>query len=562
MGVPKDMVAINLDHPGEQKFGDYFTNVAMILFKSLGATTKSPLELAQKIAEKIQEDLKSSKETYIERVEAVQPGFINFYLTKKFFTDSVAEVLEKNMWFGKTTGLWNKKIIIEYTDPNAFKQFHIGHLMSNAIGESLSRIFEFQDAKMTRAVYGSDVGRNVAMCIWGIRQLKDEFPENGTLSEQVTFIGKAYVLGATAFEENEQAKAEIQALNRTIYEKSDEEINRVYNWGKEVSVKHFNEMFTKLGTRFDHTFWESEVADEGKMIVLNALEKGIFEESDRAIIFRGENYGLHNRVFINSQGLPTYEAKELGLTKKKFEINDFTQSVVITGNEQTDYYKVVLKAIEMIYPEIAQRTKHITHGLMRFASGKMSSRKGNVVTGESFIEDVEEIIKEKIKDRDYTDAEKKDIIEKVAIGAIKYSILRQSPGKDIIFDEDQSLSFEGDSGPYLQYTYVRAKSILAKAEKEGITPKAHNGTAEISNVEKLLYMFPEMVERAAHDYAPNYIATYLIALAAEFNSYYAQNKIVDSKDTESPYRVALTEAVAHVLKNGLHILGIQAPEKM
>jgi arginyl-tRNA synthetase len=563
LGVPKDMAPIILDHPPEERHGEYSTNIAMVLFKTLGASSKSPFELAQNIAEKIQAELKDQKNSYIENVKAMEPGFVNFHLNKKFFMDSVAEILEKKMWYGKTSDQWRKKAIIEYTDPNAFKQFHIGHLMSNAIGESLSRIFEFQDAKMTRAVYGSDVGRNVAMCIWGIKQLKHEFPADADLSTQVAFIGKAYVLGAQAHEENPQAKTEIQELNRIIYERSNVEVNKIYDWGKEVSEKHFNEMFKKLGTRFDYTFWESQVADEGKMIVLAHQEKGIFIESEGAIIFPGEKFGLHNRVFINSQGLPTYEAKELGLTKKKFELDDFIESIVITANEQTDYFKVVLKALEQMYPEIAHRTRHISHGMMRFATGKMSSRKGNIITGESLIADAEEMILEKIKERKFTDAEKKEVAEKVAIGAIKYSVLRQSIGKDIIFDEEKSLSFEGDSGPYLQYAYVRAKSVLAKAEKEGIKPMPERKiSAEVSHMEKLLYMFPEIVSRAALEYAPNYIATYLILLAAEFNSFYNRIIIIDKKDPESPYKVALTEAVSWVMRNGLHLLGIEAPERM
>jgi arginyl-tRNA synthetase len=266
--------------------------------------------------------------------------------------------------------------------------------------------------------------------------------------------------------------------------------------------------------------------------------------------------------------LPTYETKDVGLAKKKSELEkNLTASIIVTANEQNDYFKVIFKALEFIFPEYAKISKHIGHGMIRFSSGKMSSRKGNVITGESLISEVEEMVKEKVKDRDYSESEKKDIVEKVAIGAIKYSILRQAIGGDIVFDFDKSISFEGDSGPYLQYSYVRAKSVLEKAQNLGIMNSVgawllQNSLGEISSLERMLYRFPEIAERAGREYAPHYLATYLIELAGAFNNFYANEKIVDEKDSDSPYRVALTEAFSTVMKNGLNLLGIMVPEKM
>lgn len=563
LGLPEGMVEVAVDHPAEEKFGDYSTNVAMILMKEMGATAKNPLDLAKKISEKINELIKTKKNIYLEKAEAVAPGFVNIFLTKKFFTESIVEVLEKGSDFGKNTKLWNKKIIIEYTDPNPFKQFHIGHLMSNAIGESLSRILAFENGKITRACYQGDVGMHVAKAMWGILKLKSELPESGSVAEKTEFLGKAYVSGANAFEDDENAKKEIQDLNQKIYDKSDEEINALYEWGRKASLEHFDEIYEKLGSHFNQFIFESEVVDDGLQIVQTGLDKGIFEKSDGAVIFPGEKFGLHNRVFINSQGLPTYETKELGLTKKKFELDNFDESVVVTASEQSDYFKVIIKTLEQIYPEIARRMKHISHGMMRFSSGKMSSRKGNVVTGESLLEDLEEMALEKMKERDIPEKKKKEIAIKIAVGAIKYSILRQSSGKDIIFDPENALSFEGDSGPYIQYTYVRVNSIMKKAKKEGIesNPEAPSGVEELG-LQKLIYKFPEIVERSAKDYASNYITTYITELSSAFNTYYAKNKILDDKDPASPYRLSLAQAVGLTLRNGLELLGISAPEEM
>ena len=297
------------------------------------------------------------------------------------------------------------------------------------------------------------------------------------------------------------------------------------------------------------------------------MAKGVFEKSEGAIVFKGEQYGLHTRVFVTSQGLPTYETKELGLTKRKIEVYPFDLSIVVTANEQNDYFKVLLKVIEFVFPAIANKMRHISHGFLRLTSGKMSSRKGSVVTGESLIKEMEEMIDAKIAERDLTADEKKTIRQKVAIAAIKFTILKQSSGSDIIFDPEKSLSFEGDSGPYLQYSAVRAQSVLHKAQKEGVVVAKGKISAEkipenISDFEKLLSRFPDITERATVELAPQKIVTYLLELASAFNAYYANNKIVDATDQFSSYKVALTQSFVQIMTSGLLLLGISVPEKM
>jgi arginyl-tRNA synthetase len=291
----------------------------------------------------------------------------------------------------------------------------------------------------------------------------------------------------------------------------------------------------------------------------------IFEESDGAIVFKAEKYDpkLHTRVFITREGLPTYETKELGLTEEKFKTDPaLNLSIIVTANEQADYMKVVARAVSLIHPEHAKKMFHITHGMMRFVGGKMSSRKGNVVTGESLLNDARDAILEKMTDRDFGNEEREKIASAVGVSAIKYSILKQSTGGDIIYDFKSSISSEGDSGPYLQYSFARAKSILEKAKKEDILPDPHAFPPEIFEVEKLLYKFPEIVLRSAKEYEPHYIANYLIEVARAFNSFYGNNLIVDKKDKNSGYKIALTYAFSFVMKTGLHLLGIQAPAKM
>ena len=533
-GAKADQFSVEI--PSDKKFGDYSTNVAMVL-------KKNPNEIAKKI-----------KSTLFKKVE-IKNGFINFFVADDVFLKRLKKV---NKSFGQGKELKDKKVILDYTDPNIFKEFHIGHLMSNAIGESLSRIFEFEGAEVKRVCYQSDVGLHVAKAIWGI--MKTGMDVNNMT---IDVLGQAYTIGSLDYEESEEAKKAINEINKKVYDRSDPKINEIYEKGKKTSMDSFYEIYKKLGTEFDYIILESETGELGKKIVEEGLEKGIFAKGENgAIIFKGEQFGLHTRVFINFEGLPTYEAKDLGLAEIKYKKYKYDKSIIVTGNEVNEYFKVMICAMKEVNPALAGKTEHVGHGMLRLPGGKMSSRTGKVITAESLIEKVRDLIKEKIKDREFSDPLKDDIAQKVAIGAIKYSILKQAIGSDIIYDFDKSISFEGDSGPYLQYSFVRAKSVLEKAEKEGVKPSFAKVPKEIGQLEKLISYFPEAVSQANKALEPHFIVLYLTELAGAFNSYYAKNRIVDKKDALSPYKVALTKAFAAVMQNGLWLMGIQTLDKM
>ncbi|MFT5179878.1 MAG: arginyl-tRNA synthetase [Candidatus Paceibacteria bacterium] len=540
-----------IEHPTDTSNGDYSTNVSLIVSKAAG---KNPKEVATEIVENIRKH--TPKE--IDRIEIAGPGFINFYLSKEYFLSKTKDILKDNN-FGENDSLKNKKIIVEFTDPNPFKEFHIGHLMSNTVGESIARLAEANGAYVKRANWQGDMGRNVAIAVWGMKQ-GDLPDEDKTIQDKVNFLGKAYTLGSQKFEEDEGVKAEILEVNKKLFAKSDDDLNELYSLGRKWSLDYFETIYERLGTDFDYYFFESEEAERGKETVEDNISNGIFEESEGAIIYDGEKKGLHKRVFINSQGLPTYEAKELGLAQAKKERFNYDSSVVITGNEQDSYFKVILSAMNDVFPELASKTKHMSHGMMKLSSGKMSSRKGNVVTGEGIIDDIAELVEERIKDRDIEN--KEEVKEAVAVGAIKYSILKQSIGKDIIFDFEKSVSFEGDSGPYLQYTYTRARSILEKAKAEGVKVGEASDDWDVSELEKLLYRLPEVIKYAYSNYAPQAVVSFATEVAGAYNSFYAQSQIVDTKDPNSPYKVALTEATMNVIKKSLDVLGIKVVERM
>jgi len=557
----------SVEHPDDFKNGDYSTNIAMVCAKKIG---KNPRELAEKIVEELNKNLPKE----IEKVEVAGAGFINFYLSREFFTESIKDVLEKKEDWGKNNSLKHKKIMIEYTDPNPFKPFHIGHLMTNAIGESISRIVEFSGAETVRANYQGDVGPHVAKAIYGL--MKFGIPNGDeTVSEQAQYIGRCYSQGSNLYDTDENAKKEIEIINKKIYERTDPEINKIYDWGRQVTLDAFEEIYALLGTKFKDGcyFFESTMAPIGEKIVRENIGK-VFDESDPtpeqaekgqrgAVVFHGENYDkkLHTRVFINSQGLPTYETKEIGLTVTKFEKENPDISIVVTATEQAEYMKVVQKAISLIHPDLESRMKHITHGMMKFASGKMSSRKGNVVTGESLLHDSMDIVLEKVKDRELTDDEKKEISKIVGVSALKYSILKSSLGSDIIYDFEKSISFEGDSGPYLQYTAVRSNSIIKKAEDFNYKDKL-DIPLEVAELEKLIYQFPEIIEYSYLQLEPHHIATYLTHMASSFNSFYGNTKILVDENKYANYHLKLVQAFYQTMKNGLWLLGIETPERM
>tara|TARA_B100000508_G_scaffold60333_2_gene47511 strand:+ start:56108 stop:57739 length:1632 start_codon:yes stop_codon:yes gene_type:complete len=523
--------SVHLEHPQDLSHGDYATNIAMTLAKERGV---NPKELAEEIIKKI--DL-----PFVEEVSVAGPGFINFKLSREFFTGSLKVIGSLGRLWGSNTNNVDHKVIMEYVNANAFKQLHIGHLMGATIGESIARLLQFSGAEVKKESYGGDVGPHAAKAVYGLRKLQKE------LSPAV--IGEAYALGAKEYEENDSAKEEIDILNKAIYAGEDKDLMKEHEEGRKVSIEGVQEILDVLDIKLDRFIFESESAPYGMKLVEEGLKKGVFVESDGAVIYEGEKKGLHTRVFKTKQGTPTYEAKELGLETIKDEWWEHDQSIVLTGKEQAEYFKVIKEALSEIHPEQAEKITHLSNGLMKLSEGKMSSRTGDIVTAKSLIDNLVEKVKEQNPDE--------ETARKVAVAAIKYSILRQQPGGDIVFDVNNSLSTEGDSGPYLQYALVRAKKILADSSKDDADAVAPEQPYDL---EKILYRFPEVVARAQEKYEPHHVTGFLTELASEFNSFYAKEKILGGE--YEGYKLLLIEAFVLTMTNGLWLLGIEAPEKM
>ncbi|PIT90908.1 arginine--tRNA ligase [Candidatus Kaiserbacteria bacterium CG10_big_fil_rev_8_21_14_0_10_49_17] len=531
-GVSADEVP--LEHPVDIAHGDYASPIALSLAQK---EKEAPRAVAERIAARIE------KNENIEAVTVAGAGYINVTLSKTFLHTEIQHALQEQDSYGKGKSGEGRKVMVEYTDPNPFKEFHIGHLMSNTIGESIARIIQWSGAEVKRANYQGDVGLHVAQAIWGLKHM-------GVEPTDTKILGTAYALGAQRYKEDSTAKNEIDAINRAVYSGEDETVQELYRKGRAVSLAHFEEIYKILGTKFDFYFFESESTPIGKEMVKSHLD--VFEESDGAVIYRGEQDGLHTRVFITARGIPTYETKDLGLTQLKEKKWDFDTSITITASEQAEYFKVMRAALRRVAPESAEKIEHITHGMMRLPSGKMSSRTGDVIAAEAFLEEVKDTVLTRMGDKDET------IAEQIALSAVKYIILRQATGKDIVYDKEQATRFEGDTGPYLQYTYARIQALLSNAG--GATVEVMD-TAEKTDIERLLYRFAGVAKRAAKEREPHHLATYLAEVASAFNSWYGKGKILDGTLGQA-HKLALASATAVVLKNGLWLLGIEAPERM
>ncbi len=555
----------------EQKFGDFTTNVAMVMSRKILRDAqddglKNPRELAERLVAKLKESQEVSN--LFERIEVAGPGFINFYLSPKYLLDSLKNIIQNDKENAQLSILnsQKKKVIVEFGDPNPFKEIHIGHLRNFCIGESFSRLLEAQGNAVIRANYQGDVGLHVAKAMYGIMKQEAGIMDEGlSLDERSKLLAKAYAYGATEFENNEEVKKEIQSLNKRIYE-DDPQLHQLWKEGRKVSLDSFETLYKRIGVQYDKYYFESVTAQKGKDIVLSHIEDGVFERDEGAVVYRGEKDGLHTRVFLTSQDYATYEGKDLALAILKNEDVEYDESVILTGNEQLEYFQVMLSALKKIAPDLASKTRHYTFGHVRLKEGKMSSRTGDVITARWLLDEAVDRVKKAFPEMDVTTA------EKVGVGAVKYSMLRFSIPSDIHFSFEESISLEGNSGPYLQYTYVRTRSVLEKAhgqwqmdnDKERINQLSstihHSLQVEELELLRFLSQYQYHLEQAAEYFAPNLVCNYLFELAQKFNLFYQKHKIIGSENED--FRLALTEAVGKTLQEGLQILGIETVEKM
>lgn len=544
-------------HTDSPKHGDYATNIAMRLAKEL---KQNPMRIAEQIAGCVRPDM------VIARVEAVRPGFLNVFLTHRAMVEELVAAASGRIDYLPYHLGPNKKLMVEFAHPNTLKLFHIGHLRNVITGESLVRLLEASHNTVIRANYQGDVGMHIAKTLWRLRQMEKTGELNSfraaPLRERIKLIGQAYAAGNAAFESDETAKAEVITINKSVYAE-DPEIMPLWQETRQWSLDYFEEIYRRVGSRFDVYYFESQMAKRGVELCLAAVEKGILIKDDGAVIIPGERYGVDRRVFINSLGLPTYEGKEMGLAEKEFsDFGAIDKCVHLVTAEQSSYFAAAFKAQELMGIVHQGGQMHQTYGWVDIKGRKMSSRKGNVVEGEWLIDEARSAILSAYPETN------RDVAETLAVAAIKYTFLKNSLNTKVEFDIGESVSITGNSGPYLLYTYVRAKSVLAKARETEAAPAAVEVLAEVASTpedQALLRSFcryTEVVELAARTFSPNLLANYLYNLASQYNLMYQNQPILKAEGPYVSYRLTLTRAAAAILKDGLRLLGIETVEQM
>lgn len=525
----------------EPQFGDLATNVALQIAGRVG---KKPQEVADHLASAVRE-LDDVLEVTIDG-----PGFINIRLTDSALLD--AWTLDTDEHYRHQT------VVVEYSDPNPFKVLHAGHLYTSVMGDAIANLVEAAGGDVHRVNFGGDVGLHVGKSMWAIvRALGGENPDK--LAEipaenRAQWMAERYVEGSNAYEDDADAKEAIVDYNKRVYGLHKEQdmtsdFARIYWTCREWSYTYFDSFYARIGSSFEKYYPESAVAERGLKEV-RAQVGEVFSESNGAIVFAGEAFGLHTRVFINREGLPTYETKDVGLIFHKYDDYRFDRSIVITANEQAQYMAVVLKAIEQFAPELAKSSTHLTHGMVKLAGGvKMSSRKGNFLSAVDVLDAAETA---NIALNGKAD-------ERVSQGAVKYAFLKQRMGGDIVYDPEESVSLQGNSGPYLQYAHARASSIISKSTLSPALGDQALDAAERSLAQKLSE-YPDVMSEATRELSPHTVCTYLFDLAQIFNRFYESSRIID--DPREASRLALVIRYRDTLAHGLALLGIAAPEKL
>ena len=526
-------VEVNVTRP-EPQFGGASTNVALQLAKPLG---KNPREIAEEIAEKLRETGE------YEAVDVAGPGFINVTFGSGALLDQISKEPSAPR-LGET-------IVIETNNPNPFKAMHIGHAFNAILGDTIANLLAVSGGKVYRVSYHGDVGLHVGKSMYALlRYAAGDFDKIEAISgaERNSFMSKMYAEGSRAYKEDEAAKVEIHDLAEQSFEPKTALYTQIYNLCKAWSFEQIDHLVARLGNQPTvYRFLESD-ADHRGVDVVKKHVPDVFQESDGALIFKGSEHGSFDNVFVGSNGRGLYAARDLGLMLLKNEQFHPDKSYIVTAEEQRDYFKGVIAAAGLVWPERKDVTVNISTGTVKLSTGKMSSRDGDVIEVAWLFDEFAQAIRERGG----------EATDEIVAGALRYQFLRVKIGGDVVFNIDDAVSLTGNTGSYLQYAHARARSILDKSNTSFVRPTVVK--QEDRALVRKLGEYHEIVTRATEQLEPHHICNYLFELAQEFNRYYEKNQVIGSGSEQ--HRLGLVALYADTLKAGLAILGIHAPERL
>lgn len=544
-----DLHKLEVVVPPDSTMGD----LAVPCFYLSKLTRQSPNQVAESLAEKI------NPGGVIKDIKNIGP-YLNFFIDPEVLGKNVNNEIQKNKADYGRAEKRSEKIMLEFSQPNTHKEFHVGHLRNAILGNSLVNLLRFSGHKVIAANYIGDIGAHVAKCLWAYDKFyqDQELPEN-----KGKFLGQVYTESSQKIEANPEYKKEVDEVLQKL-EAGDKKWTALWKKTRKWSLDDFDNIYKILGIKFDHFFYESEVEKPGKKMVAELLEQGIAQKSEGAVIIDLEKYNLKQFLLLKSDGSSLYSTKELALAKLKFEKFKIDESIVVVDSRQSFYLQQFFKTMEVI--GFDKKMVHIPYEFVTLKDGAMASRKGNVVLFEEFYNQVvtRATIETKKRHEDWSDKKITEVARKIALAAIKFNMLKVGNNSIITFDIDEALSFDGFSGPYIQYTCSRISSVLKKAKIT--TFSTIDYTKLNSDLEKEILLqlasFPEVVADAALNYDPSQIAKYLFDLSRLFSAFYQKAPIINSPKEIKEARLMLADSIRKVLINGLDLLGIEPLDQM
>ncbi|NTZ18682.1 arginine--tRNA ligase [Paenibacillus sp. JMULE4] len=555
-GVSRETLAELIEYPPNPQMGD----LSLPCFKLSKQLRKAPQAIA--------EELKAgwSGHALVSRIDAVS-GYFNVYLDPEQFASQVVnEVLTQGDRYGAQDIGQGRSVVIDFSSPNIAKTFHIGHLRSTVIGNALYRIFKFMGYNSVGVNHLGDWGTQfgkliVAYKLWGNREAVE--------ADGIGELQRLYV----KFHDEADIHPELEDEARGWFvklEQGDEEALKLWRWFVDISLKEFQKMYDLLGVTFDSYAGESFYNDKMAAVLEELKAKQLLEEDDGALLVRLDDYQMPPALMVKKDGGTLYHTRDVTAAIYRKNTYDFDKAIYVTDAGQSLHFKQWFKVIELMGYDWAKQLVHVPFGKVSLEGAKLSTRKGNVVNLEELLTKAIEKTREIIDEKNPGMENKDEVAREVGVGAIIFNDLSNNRIKDIVFSWDEALNFDGETGPYVQYTHARACSVLRKAEADGgaaagagALAAAHLTNAEAQGVLRELYLFKERIEQAMERLEPSIISRYLVDLAQKFNHFYHECPILKVEDAElRQARLALVRCVSITLKNGLSLIGLKAPEKI
>jgi arginyl-tRNA synthetase len=558
-----------------QTKSEFEGNYTIVLFSLVKSLKKSPELLGKEIGEKLLEENKELFTAY-----NVIKGFLNLTVADSFFTS----FLSQNEPQGEPTGI-RKKIMVEYSSPNTNKPLHLGHLRNNFLGWSVAEILKAAGNDVIKTCIVNDRGIHICKSMIAWEEFADGASPQSTHTKGDHFVGDYYVkfndelkeeisrlTAAGATKEEAEKKAPIMQKTQQMlldWENGKPEVMELWKKMNNWVYAGFDETYKRIGSDFEKTYFESETYLLGKKFVESGLQKGIlYKKEDGSVWIDLTDEGLDEKLLLRSDGTSVYITQDLGLAQQKYEDFGYDQSIYVIGDEQNYHMKVLKLILKKLGLPYADGIFHLSYGMVELPSGRMKSREGTVVDADDIVEEMVSIAaqhtQESGKVKDFNAEELKDLYEVIGLGALKFFLLRVDPKKKMVFNPEESIDFHGFTGPFVQYTHARIKSILRKA---GSNANATAYTGTLLKLEKelllLLEQYPAIVKQAAAEYNPSVIAVYAFTVAKMYNAFYTEHSVLNAETEEKKnLRLQLSRLTSDTIKAAMHLLGIKVPEKM